>query len=510
MASAKHWLYVTHRWFGIVLCLFMALWFFSGVVMMYVGYPKLTPAERLARMPELTLADCCIPPAAALGDAGTPREVRLATVQGRPAYLVIDARGRHRAVDARTGAPLGASGEAEALAAARQYEPDARATWLGTIDEDAWTHSRALDAHRPLHRVRLEDDASTLLYVSSATGEVVRDATGVERAWNWVGAWLHWLYMFRGNVFDPWWSDIVVWLSTAGTLLAITGTIVGILRWRFRGRYRSGGKSPYRESFMRWHHWTGLAFALVTFTWILSGLLSMGAPWKPFEQSGPRPDQRAFAGGALDPAAFARTPQSVVGALGGELRVRELRWIRFDGAAWFLATDGAGRTRLVPAADGPPIARHDAPVLLAAAAKLMPHARIVEHTWLESYDTWYYARAPHTMLGHVDRPLPMLRVKFDDPAGTWVHVDPYSGTVHGSLDSTRRVKRWLFAFLHSFDWLPLLERRPLWDVLLVVLSLGGFAVCVTGVVIGWRRLRPKRRTAAVSRGGTRVPAAAEG
>lgn len=47
---------------------------------------------------------------------------------------------------------------------------------------------------------------------------------------------------------------------------------------------------------------------------------------------------------------------------------------------------------------------------------------------------------------------------------------------------------WLFAMLHSWDWLYLLERRPLWDLLLLVLSLGGLALSATGIVIGWRRL----------------------
>ncbi len=50
--------------------------------------------------------------------------------------------------------------------------------------------------------------------------------------------------------------------------------------------------------------------------------------------------------------------------------------------------------------------------------------------------------------------------------------------------------------LHSWDWLPLLERRPLWDVLLIVLSLGGAVMSVTGVVMGWRRLGVKLRAIA--------------
>ncbi|KAA9160182.1 PepSY domain-containing protein, partial [Delftia sp. BR1] len=49
----KRWLFLLHRWLGIALCLFFALWFVSGMVMMYVGYPKLTQAERLRHLPAL-------------------------------------------------------------------------------------------------------------------------------------------------------------------------------------------------------------------------------------------------------------------------------------------------------------------------------------------------------------------------------------------------------------------------------------------------------------------------
>ena len=85
---------------------------------------------------------------------------------------------------------------------------------------------------------------------------------------------------------------------------------------------------------------------------------------------------------------------------------------------------------------------------------------------------------------------------FDDPHATWVHIDPHTGAVLGRTDSHRRTSRWLFSMLHSWDWLPLLERRPLWDVLLIVLSLGGAVMSVTGVVMGWRRLGVKLRAIA--------------
>src|SRR5256885_13171456 len=90
-----------------------------------------------------------------------------------------------------------------ALASARAFAGDGTGLYyLGTVDEDAFSHSRALDIHRPLHRVQLDDAQGTLLYISGRTAEVVRDATRTERGWNYLGAWLHWLYMFRGNAFE--------------------------------------------------------------------------------------------------------------------------------------------------------------------------------------------------------------------------------------------------------------------------------------------------------------------
>lgn len=68
----KRYLYLMHRWLGIALGLFVLAWVVSGVVMLFVGYPKLTPAEHLARLAPLD-AGCCIAPGAALVASGDPR-----------------------------------------------------------------------------------------------------------------------------------------------------------------------------------------------------------------------------------------------------------------------------------------------------------------------------------------------------------------------------------------------------------------------------------------------------
>jgi uncharacterized iron-regulated membrane protein len=509
----KRWLFLIHRWLGIAVCAFMAMWFVSGVVMMYVGYPKLTEAERLAHLPALQGADALLAPGQALAAAGVDqplKDLRLSVASGArlvyiaepetnaPAGRRAPPRGRDAIViDAQSGQRLGAVDAALALRSASAYAGmgmsagTAAARYEGTVTEDAFTHSRALDGHRPLHKVQLGDADGTVLYVSGRTGEVVRDATRTERLWNYAGAWIHWLYPFRGNVFDPYWTDIVNWLSIVCIAVAITGTVVGVMRWRFANRYRNGSRSPYAGSMMRWHHVSGLLFAAITLTWIFSGLMSMN-PWRVFDVKAQAVRADVLQGGAWRPGADLAHPRDLLAAAGGD--ARELRWTRVLGQPAVVARTGTGATAVLDArtAQPAPPARE---AVIAALPRLLdaPVARVET---LTGYDLYYYSRDAHTMTGGGDKPLPILRVVFADEAHTWVHVDPATAAVLGRLDTGRRASRWLFAMLHSWDWLPLLTRRPLWDIALIVLSVGGTALSLTGIVIGWRRLRHKIGSAA--------------
>ncbi|XLZ72157.1 PepSY domain-containing protein [Massilia sp. SR12] len=503
-ARSKRLLYLVHRWLGVILCAFFAMWFISGVVMMYVGYPKLTDAERLRHLPVLAadaplLAPLLAPQQALSGAglAGPLKELRLAAASGgQPAYFATP-QGKGSAtvaIDAVSGARLPATDEARALATAAAFAaPGTSLRYLGAVGEDAFTHSRALDAHRPLHRVELGDADETLLYISGRTGEVVRDATHSERLWNYAGAWIHWLYPFRGNVFDRYWTDIVNWLSIAGIAMALSGTLVGIMRWRFSRPYRSGARTPY-QGFMRWHHIGGMLFALTTITWIFSGLMSMN-PWRIFDSGAAPLRMEALEGDASSLAAADVAPATLLAAAGGG--VRELRWTRAQGRVVVQTYAGGGKPLLLDGHTAQAL-QLDPVALRTAAAQLVP-ARMARIELQTAYDLYYYSRDAHTMSGGSVKPLPVLRAEFADAQASWVYIDPHTGAVVGRNDSGKRTSRWLFAMLHSWDWLPLLERRPLWDMLLILLSLGGAVMSITGVVIGWRRLGTKLRSAGVPR-----------
>ncbi|ARP95989.1 PepSY domain-containing protein [Bordetella genomosp. 13] len=486
-ARARRLTYLLHRWTGVFGCVLMALWFISGVVMLYVGYPKLTPWERLAALPALQPSACCVAPHA-LTHGGD--EAVLTSIRGQPHYVAPDARGVPRAYAADTGLPAGPVGMQQALAAARAFAPHARATDGDTVWEDRWTHARGLDPHRPLHRVLLQGGAGGALYVSSATGQVVLDAPRAQQRWNYLGAWLHWLYMFRVQSVDPVWSWTVIVLSAAGTLSALTGIVVGTWRWRFRGRYRSGSRTPYREGWMRWHHVAGLLFGGALFAWIFSGLMSMN-PIDAFSPAHGRPDLSAYRGGAQNEEPLRARPVDILQALrDAGFRPVELQWRRIGGQPYVLAYDAAADSRLVwQANDGLVVAAHWTPQQVMPAARRLFGAAVVSSYVLDGYDDYYYGRQSEAMNGARPRGLPALRLDFADAGRTRVYIDLRTGEVAASLDRHQRVGRWLFNFLHSWDTPALLRQGWLRDAVLIALSAGGFAVSMTGVVIGWRRLR---------------------
>ena len=174
----KRYLYLWHRWSGIALCLFMALWFVSGVVMLYVGYPKLTPAEHLAGLPPLSAKNCCVSLETALaasGESAPPQSAKLTSVANEPRYLLGFPGKAQVAVDARTGQIIAPIDRNAALAAVQAFSGGAQVSYLGLVYEDMWSHSRALGAERPFHVIQVEDPQQRRLYVSQHNGRVLLD-----------------------------------------------------------------------------------------------------------------------------------------------------------------------------------------------------------------------------------------------------------------------------------------------------------------------------------------------
>ena len=477
--SLKRWLHLLHRWSGIGIGLLVLLWFGSGIVMMYVPYPELTEQERMAWLAPLDAQHVAVDAAAAwaaTGVTGLPDAVRLNIVAGRPAWHFQHERERervHHSVWADSGAPLDVTGEivnASALAAA----PGAQWFAADVIDLDQWTFGR-VSAHRPLYRVTADDAAGSVLYVSGRTGELVRDTTRSERAWNWVGSVVHWVYLTPLRKHGEAWRQVVMWTSGAALLLALSGMVLGIQRLRLRRRYAGGRMSPYK-GWQAWHHWLGLGVGTLAVTWLFSGWLSVGPFGFPSAPGPSAQDRLAFAGGALAPADLAIDAAAILRRHRGVL---ELEWRRVDGALYLSALGRTG-SALLDGRDGAPVELLPQAALEHALQALRPGAQL-ELEMLHAADDYYYSH-------HRQMAFPVLRARFDRPDAPVFYADPRQGQLVGFVDRDTRWDRWLFNGLHRFDF-AVLRTRPVWDVVVITLCLLGALLTATGLVLGWRRLK---------------------
>jgi hypothetical protein len=349
-------------------------------------------------------------------------------------------------------------------------------TYDGLVQTDQWTVSAALNDHRPLHRIALNDEQGTDLYVSSRTGEVVRDTHTTERVLNYFAAVTHWLYPTFIRKYPDGWAWMVDILSGVGAVFAISGLWIGIMRWR---RNPPPGKPavPYR-GLMRWHYFTGIIFGLCMLTWVFSGLLSMN-PGKLNPSRAPSTKQLELFSGKASTTSDATLPGLVLprDAVEAEL-------LSYNNQPFFNVSKRDGQRLMVLAREGS-AELPNANRLIARAAELLPGQALLQASRLTEYDDYYYTRHPE--LG--EKPLPIVRVRFGDPSSTWFHLDPLTGQVLERSTSTNRVYRWFYNGLHSWDIRWLWERRPLWDIAVITFMLGGILLSMLGVVISVRRLR---------------------
>ena len=510
MILFRKWLILIHRYLGIPLSALFVLWFASGIVMMYAGgMPRLTPQLRLERLPALDLTRVQLTPAEAAEHAylhRMPDRASLLMVMDRPAY-----RFDGSTVFADTGDLLEDIGPASARAVVSRFTglPEGDISYVGTLSQaDQWTltHSRQM----PVHKFRVDDAAGSELYISPRTADVMVLTTRRSRLLAWIGTIPHWLYFSTLRLNQPLWSRTIVWTATLGCVLAVIGLILGLTQFRWRRQsqeVRSAAgitpRIPY-SGWMRWHYVTGIVFGVFTLTWVFSGLLSM-EPYAWTSAEGLEVPRDAFTGGPLDLARFPSMDPDVWARLTDGRAVREVEFVRIQDDPYYVVrvasepvdvgtaerlhqpyyvTGMAEPDRLLVAADT--LTVRDKPFsvesLMARLTSAVSGVPVVESALLTEYDSYYYSRGGQT-------PLPVLRVKFADPAETWFYIDPEMSRELATVHRFSRVERWLFNGLHSLDFSFWYDKRPLWDIGMIALSLGGLASSGIGLWVGLKRMR---------------------
>ncbi len=478
-----------HRWLGIVTCLLFLDWFASGIVMMYAQMPGFSEEDRLAALPGLDAARCQLSArgaiaGAAVSDVGS---LKLTSLFARPVWRILGLGVGWRTVFADNGEVETSFPYEQAQGSLQPFlTTGAHPRLIETMNEpDQWTLEGDYGGLWPLYHFALDDSPRTQFYVASATGEVVLRTTARSRALAWMGAIPHWIYFASIRKHPEFWRQLVIWLAGIGCAVSLLGITVGIWRisksQRGPGGRRGQGWSPF-VGVMRWHHWCGLIFGIVAFTWVFSGMLSM-EPGSFSASTAPLSGQaEAFSGAELDLRAWDASPAKLIAT---RPSVKEIQIHQVAGKPYYVLTE-SGRGQELVDSSGRPVDSFQRDFLVAAAQRAVPEGKLIEESLLHDYDAYYYDREGSLSL-------PIWRLKFNDPRSSWLYIDPRRGAIAARYERSGRIARWLYHGLHSWDFPFLWRHRPAWDVVVVALNGGGVFLSGTGIVIGFRRLRASMR-----------------
>jgi uncharacterized iron-regulated membrane protein len=456
-----------HRYLAVAVGLVMAMWCLSGFVMMYQPFPSFTAAERLAGLAPLRLEKCC-QTAFLPEDTAPMQDFRIEMLNGQP---VLRQAGT-LPFELDSGAPLHGLPRAELLQIAADHAAHrgiaAVPAWVEEVGIDQWSIQGA-NRNRPVQRIALRDAAATELYINGATGEIFQDTSRRERILSWFGAVPHWLYptVLRRN--GPVWAQVVIWTSLIGTFLAVTGLYVGISRLQ----RRAASFSPFR-GWWYWHHLAGLVFGVLVLSWVFSGLMTMN-PWGLLIGSDGRTRVSAQLAGTPPVGELRQFLQAVPTRLAdGEFVQLESQPL--GGRLFVLARRADGSTLRLDAAARP------APLATAELEQVLKglDTGVQSLALLSREDAYYYGHKRHSEL-------PVWRAILDDAEHTRLYLLPATGEFQ-VVDHDGRWARWLYVGPHSLDFAGL-RRRPLWDVVTLLLLAGATAVCVTGSWMAIQRVR---------------------
>ena len=457
-----------HRWLGVLLGFFFAMWFFSGAIMMYVPFPSVSDEERLTYLAEINTTELNISPPAALEQCGSERVtgLRVISVISRPAYICSTDYPVKKVIyadDGTTAPPL----QKPDIAQLANDVVRVPVKEIAETDYDQWTVHQRFDAYRPFYRLSLDDADETNLYVSSITGEFLQRTTSFQRYWNYIGAIPHWIYptILRKN----WalWDAMVWWISLAAIITAVIGVYLGIRHW-LRVRQRLNAVISPFQGMLRWHHVAGLFSGVIVVSWIFSGWLSMDHG-RIFSTPNPTPDQvKALRGGSF---------YDVVSKidLTDSTKYSDAKELKFHGLGGVPSIVAKGDSGII-----------DAPVLepnfvARVVGEALPNLQVKRWGFVEKNDVY-------TDLREGSLPAGTIRVELSDRGQTWLHIDNRSGELITVIDRSRRIYRWLYNGLHSLDIPGVSNRRPMWDVLMLALLSAGFIASLTGAILGLRRL----------------------
>ena len=466
-----------HKLTGCLLCVLFFMWFASGIVMIYHGFPRASADKQLELQKPLTSEL----PAVAELQAALPDT---AVIQGLSVQMYLD----------EPVFKMGSDRNAEILSA-RDFTPveetreslirtwcDAPVARIDTLSQlDQWIPFGRNREELPIYRYHFADPERHQLYLGSKTGRVLQFTSHKERVWAWFGAIPHWVYFTKLRQEQQLWLNSVKWAAGIGCIMIILGFVLAI-----RVAVKTKKVQPYKKKWYIWHYILGFVFGIFAITFAFSGMMSL-ADMPEFLKKAPKTEQRPDfprrggprPGGAVQ---LDRYTLDYRDALAAYPEAKSLAWSDHKGHPYYTITLAPKETRFIDAQ-----AENVRPFVLTEEMVRRDMGRLYRDSipytieLINAFDRDYHQRKV------TETSLPVYRVIVDDYMHTRWYYNP--ATLESRrFDDDTRTRNWLYHKLHTLDFKFLTDRPWLWNIVMYLLMIGGTALSVTGVVLSVRWL----------------------
>ena len=501
MNTANRIIQRLHRFTGTVIAIFFIMWFVTGIVLLYHGYPRVTATDRYSHMQSIdSIGLPYLYDIPGLSDTVAAATVSLCRTSGENVWT-ISGISRHVAtpMDATpdTGGRYVLDGDSliapKALAGtdidsiARVWANGAGIVRIDTLRErQQWVMYERYERSLPILRYFFDDDERSEVFVAQATGEVLQTTTSSQRFWSWIGAIPHKLYIPALRKDVKRWEGVLLACGLFCLVAALSGMYMGIYYLVVAVRRRQGFGSPFKSRIWKYHHIGGLIFGVFLIAWGISGSLAMqrvpkwmvdyegdyfvssSKLWgrKPLPLSCYRLDYRQL---------FDRYED-----------VKSISWEHFGDLPAYLVVTGTEEVYVDASSEGSVTPLNlSREVVEQAVERYFGKDTPYSMSLMDDYDEYYLSRPG----GY---PLPVWKVDVDNNDGSRLYISPSDGYVK-YLNRNRMAKKWLFSATHYLGIKYFVLHETIRHLCLWILSLGCVFVCATGLGIYISKIKVSQR-----------------
>ena len=482
MKKIKTFMFSLHRIVGTIVCLFLLMWFISGLVLIYHPFPDVSTSQKNEHMNVLPDS---LPNIESIVSRLSISEKKIKSITAKniqdQVLFYVQTSDSLYTISEKNDELIKPITKESIYNIAQQWI-DAPILKIDTLYErDIWIMYSRYEKEMSIYKIYFDDDLKHQLYLSSKTGDVQQFTNKNERFWAWVGSIPHKFYIpaLRKN------TDVWIWSLTVGGVVVVISALSGlfyggyILIKRYQKRRKIG--SPYKTFWLKWHYVFGLLFGVFIITFGFSGAMALQKipQWAVKTHGDYRVSDSKLRGKSLPTNKYILDYRKLKEKFPN---IKYVKWSHFNNIPVYNVVSG-NQDFFIDASASEVKELYLSPSDIKMAIEKLYGDTSFSISFIDKYEEYYLSRTN-------ELPLPVYKVEVDNEDRACFYINPQNGEFK-FVNQANRAKKWVFGALHYLNIKYLIERPLLWTVLIWTLCIGGSIVSLSGVYLAFRYVRRK-------------------